>query len=285
MKVYGLILVLVVSFAQGCASAKKHSESDGQYASVNGLKLYYEIHGQGEPLVLLHGGGSTIQTTFGKILPLLSKTHQVIAIEEQGHGHTADIDRPLTFEQSADDVAALLKELKIPKADVMGFSNGANTAMQLAIRHSRVVRKLVVASGFYKNAGLYPAVRESFRRPPSVDSMPKVLKDAYLASAPHPEKLPVLVTKLMKRLTSFKDWKDSDIRSIECPTLIMMGDHDLAPVDHAVQMYHLLPIGQLAILPGGHGAYIGEVTAAKDGSKIPELSAAMIDEFLSASVN
>ena len=101
----------------------------GRYAEINGLNLYYEIHGKGKPLVLLHGGGSTITTTFGRILPDLAKTHQVIAIELQAHGHTRDIDRPLSFEQDADDIAVLLQELNISKVFILGFSNGGNTAM------------------------------------------------------------------------------------------------------------------------------------------------------------
>jgi pimeloyl-ACP methyl ester carboxylesterase len=105
------------------------------YAPVNGLKMYYEIHGTGFPLVLIHGGGSTLQTTFGRVLPEFAKTHKVIAVEMQAHGHTADIDRPLSFSQDADDIAALLDYLHINKADVFGFSNGASTTLQFAIRH------------------------------------------------------------------------------------------------------------------------------------------------------
>jgi len=110
------------------------------------LKMYYEIHGSGRPLVLLHGGGSTIESTFGRILPDLAKAHQVIAVELQAHGHTKDIDRPLSFERDADDVAALLKQLNIDKAEIMGFSNGGTTALQIAIRHPGLVNKLVLAS-------------------------------------------------------------------------------------------------------------------------------------------
>src|SRR5215467_1494165 len=110
-------------------SLNAQTEPPGRYAAVNGLNLYYEIHGRGRPLVLLHGGGSTIESTFGRILPDLARTHQVIAVELQAHGHTKDIDRPLSFEQDADDVAALLAQLKIEKADIMGFSNGGTTAL------------------------------------------------------------------------------------------------------------------------------------------------------------
>ncbi len=128
-------------------------DSISSYATVNGLKMYYEIHGIGTPLVLIHGGGSTIQTTFGRVLSSFAKTHKVIAVEMQAHGHTADIDRPLTFEQDADDIAALLKQLNIDKADIFGFSNGASTTLQFAIRHPEMTNKIIVASTFYKKSG------------------------------------------------------------------------------------------------------------------------------------
>jgi pimeloyl-ACP methyl ester carboxylesterase len=124
------------------------------YAPVNGIHMYYEIHGQGNPLVLIHGGGSTIQTTFGYILPLLAEHYKVIALELQAHGHTSDRESPESFEQDADDVAALLSYLHINQANIFGFSNGGNTAMQVSIRHPQLVRKLVIASAFYKRSGL-----------------------------------------------------------------------------------------------------------------------------------
>jgi len=145
---------------------------------VNGLKMYYEVHGHGFPLVLIHGGGSTIGTTFGRILPILAKTHMVIAVELQAHGHTADIDRPLSFEHDADDVAALLKQLRISKADIFGFSNGASTTLELAIRHPELVNKIVVASTFYKRDGAYPWFWEGMKHP-TFEQMPQPLKDAY----------------------------------------------------------------------------------------------------------
>src|SRR5689334_14018718 len=121
-----------------------NAQTQGHYAQVNGLNMYYEIHGTaGQPLVLVHGGGSTIYTTFGKLLPILSKTHKVIAVELQAHGHTKDVDRAFSFEQDADDIAALLQQLHIPKASIFGFSNGGSTAMQVAIRHPELVEKLV----------------------------------------------------------------------------------------------------------------------------------------------
>ena len=113
------------------------------YAPVNGIHMYYEIHGSGAPLVLIHGGGSTITTSFGRMLPLLSHNRQVIAVELQAHGHTSDRDAPESFQQDADDVAALLQYLNIPKADILGFSNGGSTSLQLAIRHPHLVNKIV----------------------------------------------------------------------------------------------------------------------------------------------
>src|SRR6188474_3588978 len=126
------------------------------YAPVNGLKMYYEIHGTGTPLVLIHGGGSTIQTTFGRVLDSFAKKHKVIAVEMQAHGHTADIDRPLSFEQDADDVAELLKQLNIDKADIFGFSNGASTTLEIAIRHPELVNGIIVASTMFNKSGAQP---------------------------------------------------------------------------------------------------------------------------------
>jgi pimeloyl-ACP methyl ester carboxylesterase len=276
----------------GATSVKKHG-----YAAVNGLKMYYEIHGEGgTPLILLHGGGSTIETTFGKILPFLAKTRQVIAFEQQGHGRTADIaDRPFSFEQSAEDTAALLKHLKIEKADLFGFSNGGHMALQVAIRHPQFVRKLIVTSAGFKRDGHYAEFWE-FMKEVKLESMPKELRDAYLKVSPHPEQLPTFFEKSAKRMREFKGWRSEDIRSIKAPTLVMVGDADNVRPEHAVEMFRLLQHAQLAVLPGGHGAAIGEVSAARlDGSqvkfgigdskkesKLPELVAAMMEEFLDA---
>ena len=251
------------------------------YAPVHGLRMYYEIHGTGRPLVLLHGGGSTISTTFGKVLPTLAKTRRVIAVELQGHGHTADIDRPLTFEQDADDVAALLRQLGIARADIFGFSNGGNVALEMGIRHPELVHKLIVASAFFRSDGIYPAVRESFKHA-TPDNMPAVLRDAYNAEAPHPEHLPVLVAKLMTRLLDFKDVPPATLRAISAPTLVMLGDADIIRPEHAAEMAHLLPHSQLAIFPSsGHGAYLGEVTAPPC-SYCPGAAVSMIEAFLDA---
>lgn len=150
------------------------------YAPVNGLNMYYEIHGSGDmPLVLIHGGGSTIESTFSNMLPLLAEHAKIIAVELQAHGRTSDRDAPESFQQDADDIAALLKYLKIDKADILGFSNGGSTAMQIAIRHPEVINKLIVISGAYKRDGFLPGFFNGMQHA-TIDNMPPSLKKAYL---------------------------------------------------------------------------------------------------------
>jgi len=251
----------------------------GRYAAVNGLQMYYEIHGSGKPLVLLHGGGSTIESTFGRILPELAKTQQVIAIELQAHGHTLDADRPFGFAEDADDVAVLLKQLQIPKADVMGFSNGGTSALQLAIRHPEVVNKLVLASAAYNRAGLVPGFFDGMQHA-TLDNMPPLLKDAYLKANPDPKGLQAMFERDRDRMLNFKDISDADIKAIQPPTLVLNADADVILPESALALYRLLPHAQLAILPGGHGEYIGEICSPDANSTIPALVTAMIVEFL-----
>lgn len=254
------------------------AQATGKYAQVNGLKMYYEIHGKGFPLVLIHGGGSNIQTTFGRILPELAKTHQVIAVEMQAHGHTADIDRPLSFEQDADDIAALLKQLNISKADVFGFSNGASTTLQLAIRHPELVNKIIVASTMYKKSGSYPWFWEMMASP-SFDGMPQPYKDAFLKINPDEKALYRMYERDVARMQSFTDIPDSDIEAIEAPTLIIAGDKDVASPEHVSEMYRRIKNSSMAIFPGGHGDYIGELATLKQG-RISYPGLQVIEEFL-----
>jgi pimeloyl-ACP methyl ester carboxylesterase len=224
------------------------------YAPVNGLRLYYEIHGTADParppLVLLHGGGDTIGTSFGSILPALARDRQVIAFEQQGYGHTADIaDRPFSFERSADDTAALLKFLRIDKADFFGFSNGGTIALQVAIRHPSAVRKLVLASALTRRDGADPAFWD-FMAGATLENMPQELKEAYLAVAPHPENLRLFHDKAAARMRNFKDIPETAIRGMTAPTLVVVGDADVVRPEHAVATARLLPHARLAVLPG-----------------------------------
>ncbi|MCE7982483.1 MAG: alpha/beta hydrolase [Caldilinea sp. CFX5] len=233
------------------------------YADVNGLQMYYEIHGaahSGPPLVVLHGAYMTIHA-MGKIVPLLAQSRQVIAAEMQGHGHTADIDRPLTYEQMADDVAALLEQLNVEQADVLGYSMGGGVAIQVAVRHPAVVRKLVIVSMYTNNEGAYP---ELF---PTIEQItPEVFaetpwKAEYDQVAPNPEDFPTLVSKLKELDLTFAGWPAEEVASITAPTLIVIGDSDVVRPEHAVDLFRLLgggvfgdlaglPASQLAVLPG-----------------------------------
>jgi pimeloyl-ACP methyl ester carboxylesterase len=183
------------------------------------------------------------------VLPLLARNRQVIAFEQQGHGRTADVDRPFSFEQSADDAAALLRYLRIERADFYGYSNGGSIALQIGIRHPAMVRKLVVASAMYKRDGFLPEFWESMRRA-RLEDMPLELKEAYLKVAPHPENLKSFHDKSVERMLDFKDWPARMIRGIQAPTLVINGDADVVRPEHALEMFRLLPHGQLAILPG-----------------------------------
>jgi pimeloyl-ACP methyl ester carboxylesterase len=254
-------------------------DSVSGYADINGLKMYYEIHGKGSPLVLIHGGGSTIKTSFGRVLHLFAKNRQVIAVELQGHGHTPDLDRPESFKQDADDVAALLKYLKIEKADFFGFSNGGQTTLQIAISYPRLVRKIIVGSAPYKRDGMYPWFWDSMDKA-TLDNMPQQLKDEYLKVAPNPNDLIKMFEKDKNRMIGFKSWSDEEVRSVTAPALIISADADVVKPEHAVEMYRLLTNARLSILPGEHGAYIGEITTNTISSKLPELTVQMIEEFL-----
>ena len=242
------------------------AQSSGKYANVNGLKMYYEVHGNGFPLVLIHGGGSTIGTNFGRILPVLAKTHKVIAVEMQAHGHTADIDRPLSFEQDADDIAELLKQLHISKADIFGFSNGASTTLQIAIRHPQLVNKIIVASTFYKKDGAQPWFWGMMAQA-TFEGMPQIYKDAYLQINPDTNALYAMYKRDVARMQSFTDIREEDIKAIKAPALILIGDNDVAHPEHAVEMYRQMQNAKLLILPGGHGDYIGEIMSFKPGNK------------------
>ena len=260
-------------------SEAKQIKQDSGYAPVNGLKMYYEIHGEGMPLVLIHGGGSTIQTSFSKILPLLAQQYKVIAVELQAHGHTNDRDSAESFEQDADDVAGLLQYLKVNKTHFLGFSNGGNTAMQIAIRHSDLVNKLVIISSFYKREGMIPGFFEGMQQA-TLENMPTLLKTYYLQINNDQNGLQTMFNKDKERMLHFKDWKDEDLASIKNHSLIIAGDKDVVTREHAVKMSRIIPNAQLVILPGTHGSFIGEVCAVEERSKMPETTVTMIKEFL-----
>jgi pimeloyl-ACP methyl ester carboxylesterase len=250
------------------------------FSEVNGFQMYYEVYGQGKSLVLIHGGGSTIHTSFGKIIPLLSKNRQIIAVELQAHGRTNDRDTPLTFEQDADDVAKLLDNLHIAKADILGFSNGGHTAIEIALRHPDVVNKLILCSAFYKRSGVAPQFWEGFDDKVQFSDMPQPYKDAFLEVNNNPEALLNMFNKDVQRMRVFKGWTDEQIASIEAPTLVINGNIDVGSPEHTVEMFRTIPNCQLAILPGGHGTYMGEMSASGNDYKAVEYFVPLIEEFL-----
>jgi pimeloyl-ACP methyl ester carboxylesterase len=252
----------------------------GQYADVNGLHMYYEIHGEGKPLVLIHGGGSTIETSFGRLLPALSKTHKIIAVELQAHGHSDNRDgRQITFEQDADDVAALLQMLHIEKADIFGFSNGGTTALQVAIRHPALVNRLIIASAMYKRAGAEPAFWDVFDHP-RFDVMPEAYKKAFLSVHPSEAALHIMFNQCVGRMAHFTDIPDSAISKIMAPALILSGDKDVSLPEHAVELFRRMPHASMAIFPGGHGDYIGELVTLGKAQNNPPVALPVIEDFL-----
>jgi pimeloyl-ACP methyl ester carboxylesterase len=239
--------------------------TQGKYANINGLAIYYEIHGTGEPLVLLPGSFGTIDM-FAQLLPLLAETRQVIAVELQGHGHTADIERPLSFEQMADDIAALIQHLGLEQADLLGYSLGGGVALQTAFRHPEVVRTLVVMSAPYKSEGWYPEVRTGLRAITAEAAKAWVgspMHQAYVSIAPNPASWPALVAKVGQLVGQDYDWSEA-VSALKIPTLIVVGDADGVRTAHAVEFFERLGGGQrdagwdgsgmssarLAILPG-----------------------------------
>jgi len=232
------------------------------YAPVNGLQMYYEIHGSGgTPLLLLHGGLFNIDLQFGPLLPGLAADRQVVATDFQGHGRTNDLDRPLTSADLASDVLGLLQHLEVAQADVFGFSIGGAVALHLAIRHPEVVRKLIVSSVSYHPDGDREENTEAVDEL-TVDMIAGTPMEAhYRAKSPHPDLLQDLLDKLGAYDRGFGGWSDDDVRGIAAPTLITVGDCDAVKLEHAVKFLQLrggdvngdfvgVPASQLAVFPG-----------------------------------
>jgi pimeloyl-ACP methyl ester carboxylesterase len=230
------------------------------YAPIGELDLYYEAHGSGRPTILLHGAYMTIEM-LQPLLSGLARTRLVIAVEQQGHGRTADVDRPFSYERMADDTAAFIRHLELEEADVVGYSMGGGVALQLALRHGSLVRKLVLASASFRSDGMPAVALEMF---PSIT--PELfagsqIEQAYRETAPDPGAFPTLVEKLTRLDSTPFAWPEAEIRAIAAPTLIVLGDSDGVRLEHAVELFGLrgggvmgdlqgMPASQLAVLPG-----------------------------------
>ncbi len=237
------------------------SNSAGKYASVNGVDLYYEMHGTGTPLILLHGGFGTLET-FNAVAPTLALNHQVIGVDLYGHGRTALTSRPLRFEHMADDISGLIQHLGLGKADVLGYSLGGAVALQTAIRHPEQVNKLVVISSPFKRTGWHPEMQTGMSSIAPEFFVGTLLHDVYMKSAPKPEDFSRFVTNMREAMSQNYDWTEQ-VSALKMPTLIIAGDSDGLPPSHAVAFFtllggglkdagwngeHLIP-SQLAILP------------------------------------
>ena len=271
--------VLSLSFIFIALVATGNAQVSSGYAPVNGIRMYYEIHGEGQrPVVLIHGGGSTIESSFHYLLPLLAAHRRVIAVELQAHGRTSDRDSPESFQQDADDVAALLRYLQIGKADFLGFSNGSSTVLQIAIRHPDLVDKIVPISGVYRRDGLVPGFFESMPKA-TLDVMPAILREDFLKETPDTAKLLVMFQKDKQRMMDFKDWSDDDLRSIKAPAMIISSDRDVIMPEHTLRIARVIPGARLVILPGVHGSSIGAAEAGV-GKGYAEITARLVEEFL-----
>lgn len=254
------------------------------FVPVNGIKMYYQVYGNGKPIILIHGGGSTIETTFGRVIPLLAAHRKVIAVELQAHGRTNDRDKDLSFEQDADDVVGLLHELNISSADFFGFSNGGTTTLQIAIRHPEVVNKIVLGSALSKRNGV-PVQFWDFMKQANLNNMPKELQDAYLKVTPDPARLQVMHDRDAKRMVNFRDIPDGQLKAIKARALIIIADKDVVTPDHALEMHNLLSNSELAVIPGVHGEYIEEVTTLSSNSRQAKFIIPLIEAFLDKPVD
>src|SRR5438132_2839802 len=252
--------------AQGAGSwGGSGKKAEGHYADVNGIKLYYEIHGKGRPLVLLHGGLGAIEM-FGPNLTALAANHQVIAVDLQGHGRTADIDRPLSVEYMADDIAALIKYLKLDRPDVMGYSLGGGVAFFVALRHPELVGKLVLVSTPIRRNAFYPDIlgQQGQVTAEAAEAMKQTpMYQLYASIAPRPEDWPRLLAKMGESMKNDYDFT-KEFEKLGATTLIVAADADIFPPAHAVEVFGLLgggkrdggwdgsgrPKSQRAILPG-----------------------------------
>ncbi|WBV61154.1 alpha/beta hydrolase [Chryseobacterium camelliae] len=225
------------------------------YKQVNGIRMYYEIYGSGKPLVLIHGGGSSLLFDYREVISRLESQFQLIGIDLQNHGMTEHRDISETFEQDAHDVAALLKEINVEKASFWGFSNGGNTVMQIAHLYPEMVEKLIVASAFFKRSGMMDGFFESMMEA-TLDVMPEPLKINFLNLNPDFSALENMFDKDSKRMQTFEDWSEDILKGIQSPTLFISGDKDVMKPEHVVEMWRLVEGSQLMILPATHGSYM-----------------------------
>jgi pimeloyl-ACP methyl ester carboxylesterase len=230
-------------------------------------ELYWNPGAQAAPLLLLHGGGSTIESNWGRLLPLVMPTRTVVAVELQGHGRTQAGDRPPSFRASADDVVAALDGLDLGRVDVLGFSNGGQVGMQLAARHPGLVRRLVLASAPFRRSGMAPGFWEGLQAG-TFEDMPAEYVEADLAASGDPAHARAMFELDRALMLGFQDFPDALVGGITAPTLVVAGDQDVVTVPHAVDLAGLLLRSRLLVVPGNHGDYLGEVASSADDHRL-----------------
>lgn len=263
------------------ATAQAQSEPAGDYVEINGMKTYYEISGEGDPLVVLHGAYMNLPS-MGEIIPMLARTHKVYALEFQGHGRTEDIDRPITYPNLASDVAAFMDAVGLEKADIFGYSMGAAAGLRLAIDHPEKVDHLVAASVAYDASGWQPAFTAMIPSMTPDMFVGSPMEDAWKALAPNPDGFRAFAERLIQLEKEPMAW-EAEVKALKAPVLIITGDADVATLEHSVALFRLLggggmgdmgaplPASRLAVLPAtSHTAVISQ----------PELLHAFIEPFL-----
>ncbi|TNJ33208.1 alpha/beta fold hydrolase [Arenimonas terrae] len=227
--------------AQPTAPASVPAPVRNGYVPVNGVRYYYELHGRGEPLLLLHGGLGTLDM-FGPVLPMLARSRTVIAVDLHGHGRTALGDRPIDFTAMANDLATLVAELGHPQVDVMGYSMGGSVALRLAIQHPARVRRLVVASAGFARDGFYPEMlplQAQVSAAMAKDMVDTPMFQVYRERAPRPQDFPKLLDQMGAWMRQPYDWSD-EVRTLRMPVMLVYGDSDMLRLEHIVQFYQLL---------------------------------------------
>ena len=237
------------------------ASGDGLWATVNNHRIYYEIHGAGRPLLLLHGGGNNIVDSWGKQLGDFSRSHTVIAIEQVGQGHSPDVPGPLTYAGMTEDTAALLMQLGVSPVDVVGWSDGGIEALMLAVRYPRLIRRVVATGANVDPSGLPEADRAAMRHPPP-DALSPAAPGSYYAlhspdGADHAKVMGAKLNELWLTHPTPDELSLEMLHKIRTPVLIMCGDHDEIRLEHTLQIFHAIPGAKLWVLPGtGHGTFL-----------------------------
>lgn len=255
--------------------------------AVNGdLRMYYQVHGtvtDRTPLLLIHGGGGTIETNWGALMPSFAAEREVVAVEEEGHGRSRPVDREHNLDAAGQDVVAVLDELGLPAVDVLAFSAGTLTAIAMALANPRRVGRMILASTPWRRDAMIEGFWDGFEHA-TLDSMPQLFKDEYLRLNPGGEHLQTFFDLDVHRVRDMAGWSDEDVRGIHSPTLVVAADRDVVTVEGALRLSRAVPHGRLLIVPGNHGNYIGERLASEGDLSTMDATSPLLVGFLNTVV-